>query len=373
MRNRSVGWFRGKRERRHSRHHGDAVLVANADVAPLPGAVGKLAAFMASRTDVAASPARSSSSPTAPGKPRAAVSDGAGNARPAYAAAHLLAPLERQRDHYGLDDRPAEPAQADWMLGAFLLLRRTMLEAIGGFDEGFRLYCEDIDLCYRAAKSRLGALVRARGRRRACLSGGDGLGVPHHAHRLALAGHRSLRPQAPRASSCALTVAGRRSGEGLYAPVPVRSRTIRLPASDQTGDGGDTCDRDQHDDRHRQAGAVPVGPERGGRLGGDGSGRPHRSGVGLSHLSAGASSPAAPPASAETRRILCLRSGRSTRRIRRFGLAAAAVLVHAAAVLVHGAEKRRLESSADVVRCARVGPQVLRQGGDRLLVAPRRV
>jgi N-acetylglucosaminyl-diphospho-decaprenol L-rhamnosyltransferase len=42
--------------------------------------------------------------------------------------------------------------QADWMLGAFLLLRRELLEELGGFDEGFRLYGEDIELCYRAAK-----------------------------------------------------------------------------------------------------------------------------------------------------------------------------------------------------------------------------
>jgi GT2 family glycosyltransferase len=43
--------------------------------------------------------------------------------------------------------------QGDWLLGAFLLLRREMLEELGGFDEGFRLYGEDIDLCYRAAKA----------------------------------------------------------------------------------------------------------------------------------------------------------------------------------------------------------------------------
>jgi GT2 family glycosyltransferase len=43
--------------------------------------------------------------------------------------------------------------QADWMLGGFLLLRRTMLAELGGLDEGFRLYGEDIDLAYRAMQA----------------------------------------------------------------------------------------------------------------------------------------------------------------------------------------------------------------------------
>jgi N-acetylglucosaminyl-diphospho-decaprenol L-rhamnosyltransferase len=62
-----------------------------------------------------------------------------------------LRPKTRQVDHYQLDERPTKPAQADWMLAAFLLLRREMLDELGGFDPGFRLYGEDIDLCYRAA------------------------------------------------------------------------------------------------------------------------------------------------------------------------------------------------------------------------------
>jgi GT2 family glycosyltransferase len=63
----------------------------------------------------------------------------------------LYPPYETQREHYGLDERPAVPVEADWMLGAFLLMRRTMLDELDGWDGGFRHYCEDIDLCYRAA------------------------------------------------------------------------------------------------------------------------------------------------------------------------------------------------------------------------------
>jgi N-acetylglucosaminyl-diphospho-decaprenol L-rhamnosyltransferase len=65
----------------------------------------------------------------------------------------LRSPYETQREHYELDERPTEPVQADWMLGAFLLMRRTMLDEIGGWDSGFRHYCEDIDVCYRAAQA----------------------------------------------------------------------------------------------------------------------------------------------------------------------------------------------------------------------------
>jgi N-acetylglucosaminyl-diphospho-decaprenol L-rhamnosyltransferase len=62
----------------------------------------------------------------------------------------VLDPYKLQRRHYHLDERPNAPVEADWMLGGFLMLRRTMLEELGGFDEGFFLYGEDIDLCYRA-------------------------------------------------------------------------------------------------------------------------------------------------------------------------------------------------------------------------------
>jgi N-acetylglucosaminyl-diphospho-decaprenol L-rhamnosyltransferase len=65
----------------------------------------------------------------------------------------LFPPLRWQRGHYLLDAPAEEPLQVDTMLGAFLLMRRTMLEEIGGWDSGYKLYVEDIDLSYRAMKA----------------------------------------------------------------------------------------------------------------------------------------------------------------------------------------------------------------------------
>jgi GT2 family glycosyltransferase len=59
--------------------------------------------------------------------------------------------LPSESHFYG--DEPSTAVEADWMLGAFLLLRRQMLDELGGFDEGYRLYGEDIDLAYRAARA----------------------------------------------------------------------------------------------------------------------------------------------------------------------------------------------------------------------------
>ncbi|MDF2181403.1 glycosyltransferase family 2 protein [Neptuniibacter sp. CAU 1671] len=44
------------------------------------------------------------------------------------------------------DNRPRE---VDWVAGMFMLLRKDVFESIGGFDEGFFLYYEDVDLCAR--------------------------------------------------------------------------------------------------------------------------------------------------------------------------------------------------------------------------------
>jgi N-acetylglucosaminyl-diphospho-decaprenol L-rhamnosyltransferase len=128
----------------------DLVLAANPDAVPEPGAVGVLREFMAAhpRCGVAG--------------PRMVYPDGRWQPSrrrfPTVAGTVVRrTPLRLvipQRRHYHLDESPpAEPVEADWMLGGFLLLRRSMLDELGGFDEGFRLYGEDIDLQYRAMRA----------------------------------------------------------------------------------------------------------------------------------------------------------------------------------------------------------------------------
>jgi N-acetylglucosaminyl-diphospho-decaprenol L-rhamnosyltransferase len=43
----------------------------------------------------------------------------------------------------------ARPGSPEWVSGACLLLRRTALERLGGLDDGFFMYSEDVDLCKR--------------------------------------------------------------------------------------------------------------------------------------------------------------------------------------------------------------------------------
>ena len=44
-------------------------------------------------------------------------------------------------------------APADWVSGAALVHRRSLAVQLQGLDEGFFMYCEDVDFCYRAFRA----------------------------------------------------------------------------------------------------------------------------------------------------------------------------------------------------------------------------
>jgi GT2 family glycosyltransferase len=129
---------------------GDALISANPDAVPQPEAVAALRAFLEEhpRAGVAGPRMLFPDGTSQPSRRRFPTVTGT------IVRRTPLRKLVPQRRHFHLDELPPdEPVQADWMLGGFLMLRRAMLDELGGFDEGFRLYGEDIDLQYRAMRA----------------------------------------------------------------------------------------------------------------------------------------------------------------------------------------------------------------------------
>jgi N-acetylglucosaminyl-diphospho-decaprenol L-rhamnosyltransferase len=61
----------------------------------------------------------------------------------------VLAGNRFTRRYRALDADPALPRDVDWLSGCALALRREAFEAVGGFDPGYFLYVEDVDLGVR--------------------------------------------------------------------------------------------------------------------------------------------------------------------------------------------------------------------------------
>ena len=130
-----------------TRTRGDAVLISNPDAVAEPGAVAALRDFMGSRPRCGVAGPRMVFPDGTPQPSRRRFPTVGGT----IVRRTPLRKVIHQRHHYHLDEpSPDRPVETDWMLGGFLLLRRAMLDELGGFDPGFRLYGEDIDLQYRA-------------------------------------------------------------------------------------------------------------------------------------------------------------------------------------------------------------------------------
>lgn len=120
---------------------GPWAVIGNSDLVVPPGALDGLPALLASQPDDVAV--------VGP-----AIQDGDG--RPALSAGRfptlrtLLTGLFRACDRRKyLDERHHRPGGVDWVTGACFFARTERLRAAGGFDPGFFLYYEDVDLARR--------------------------------------------------------------------------------------------------------------------------------------------------------------------------------------------------------------------------------
>ncbi len=57
------------------------------------------------------------------------------------------------------DSGPSLPRDVDWLAGLFMAMRRESFARLGGFDERFHMYCEDVELCLRCWNAGLAVRV----------------------------------------------------------------------------------------------------------------------------------------------------------------------------------------------------------------------
>jgi N-acetylglucosaminyl-diphospho-decaprenol L-rhamnosyltransferase len=91
------------------------------------------------------------------------------------------------RRYRQLDADPAAARDVDWVSGAAIWLRRDALDSVGGWDEGFFMYVEDVDLCWRLRR----AGWRVRYEPGGSVTHVQGLSTRRHPYRMIIEHHRS--------------------------------------------------------------------------------------------------------------------------------------------------------------------------------------
>ena len=116
-----------------------------------------------------------------------------------HALLGIFAPDNRFTRSYqrsDLDRATGGPVEADWVSGACFLVRRSAFEQVGGFDESYFMYAEDVDLCWRLRQHHwTAAYVPA-----AEVTHRQGVSTDHHPYRMIFEHHRSLLRFAARSS-----------------------------------------------------------------------------------------------------------------------------------------------------------------------------
>jgi N-acetylglucosaminyl-diphospho-decaprenol L-rhamnosyltransferase len=133
--------------------HGDYLLVCNPDVTVEPDAVHALVEAMEKDRGLAVvGPLVVGTDGTVYPSPRVfpRMADAAG-----HAFLGLVRPGNRFTRRYRLldIDRSVSLPDVDWVSGSCFLARREAWDALGGFDEAYFMYAEDVDLCKRAKEA----------------------------------------------------------------------------------------------------------------------------------------------------------------------------------------------------------------------------
>lgn len=128
---------------------GDFLLLLNPDTEVSPGALGQMIEYMNGHPQVGIlGPHTLNSDGSHQSTRRRFPTLLTGIFESTWLAA--LAPPLVERNYRMLDAQDEDIIAADWVQGSALMLRRAVYDRIGGLDEGYVMYSEELDYCRRA-------------------------------------------------------------------------------------------------------------------------------------------------------------------------------------------------------------------------------